>query len=98
MSAALKRRFNFELVEPIPNIKEETALVRRQAVAALERAGAPYQVDDAVLDVLVTAFRGRAPDAPGLVQMHRDDGRHDPHRLAPTDDACDLLLVETSMH
>jgi MoxR-like ATPase len=76
MSAALKRRFNFELVEPIPDIKEETALVRRQAVAALERAGAPYQVDDAVLDVLVTAFRdlrtghsveGWAVERPGTV-------------------------------
>jgi hypothetical protein len=76
MSAALKRRFNFELVEPIPDIKEETALVRRQAVAALERAGAPYQVDDAVLEVLVTAFRdlrtghsveGWAVERPGTV-------------------------------
>ncbi|MFD5316258.1 AAA family ATPase [Streptomyces sp. NPDC127098] len=57
MSAALKRRFNFETVGPISDLDEETALVRRQSRAAVERAGAPYQVDDAVLEALVTAFR-----------------------------------------
>jgi MoxR-like ATPase len=57
MSAALKRRFNFELVEPIPDLELETALVRRQAAAALERVGAPLRLDDAVLEALVTAFR-----------------------------------------
>jgi MoxR-like ATPase len=57
MSAALKRRFNFETVEPIPDLAQETALVRRQAAAALERVGEPLRVDDAVLEALVTAFR-----------------------------------------
>lgn len=57
MSAALKRRFNFESVHAIPDADAETALVRRQAGAAVERAGAAYAVDDAVLDVLVTVFR-----------------------------------------
>ncbi|MEV6016975.1 MULTISPECIES: AAA family ATPase [unclassified Streptomyces] len=57
MSAALKRRFNFETVHPIADVEAETALVRRQAVAAVERAGAGFSVDDAVLDVLVTVFR-----------------------------------------
>ncbi|WP_324788360.1 AAA family ATPase [Streptomyces sp. H51] len=57
MSAALKRRFNFETVHPIGDVEAETALVRRQATAAVERAGAAFGVDDAVLDVLVTAFR-----------------------------------------
>lgn len=57
MSAALKRRFNFETVHPIADVEAETALVRRQAVAAVERAGAAFGVDDAVLDVLVTVFR-----------------------------------------
>ncbi|MFF3448627.1 AAA family ATPase [Streptomyces sp. NPDC002667] len=57
MSAALKRRFNFETVHPIADVEAETALVRRQAVAAVERAGAGFGVDDAVLDVLVTVFR-----------------------------------------
>ncbi|PWI12680.1 AAA family ATPase [Streptomyces sp. Act143] len=57
MSAALKRRFNFETVHPIADVEAETALVKRQATAAVERAGAPFGVDDAVLDVLVTVFR-----------------------------------------
>jgi MoxR-like ATPase len=57
MSAALKRRFNFETVNPIADVEAETALVKRQATAAVERAGAAFGVDDAVLDVLVTVFR-----------------------------------------
>ncbi|WP_329264562.1 AAA family ATPase [Streptomyces sp. NBC_01478] len=57
MSAALKRRFNFETVHPIADVDAETALVKRQATAAVERAGAAFAVDDAVLDVLVTVFR-----------------------------------------
>jgi MoxR-like ATPase len=76
MSAALKRRFNFELVEPIPDLALETALVRRQATAALERAGAELRLDETVLAVLVTAFRdlrlgrsveGWAVERPGSV-------------------------------
>jgi hypothetical protein len=57
MSAALKRRFNFETVGPIADQDAETELVRGQSRAAVARAGAPYRVDDAVLDALVTAFR-----------------------------------------
>ncbi|MEV4414479.1 AAA family ATPase [Catellatospora sp. NPDC049609] len=57
MSAALKRRFNFETVGPIPDLAQETALVGRQARAALERVQTPFGVDDAVLEALVTAFR-----------------------------------------
>lgn len=57
MSAALKRRFNFEMVEPIADHAAEVALVRRQASAALTRAGASLDVDEAVLGALVTAFR-----------------------------------------
>lgn len=57
MSAALKRRFNFETIHPIADADAETALVRGQATAAVERAGTAYAVDDAVLDVLVTVFR-----------------------------------------
>jgi MoxR-like ATPase len=57
MSAALKRRFNFETVGPIPDLAAETALVSRQARAVLQRANTAFQVDDAVLEVLVTAFR-----------------------------------------
>jgi MoxR-like ATPase len=57
MSAALKRRFNFETVGPIPDLAAETALVTRQAKAALERVKTPFAVDEAVVEVLVTAFR-----------------------------------------
>ncbi|MFF7645199.1 AAA family ATPase [Streptomyces canus] len=57
MSAALKRRFNFETVHPIADVEAETALVKRQATAAVARAGAAFGVDDAVLDVLLTVFR-----------------------------------------
>ncbi|MFC7330489.1 ATP-binding protein [Marinactinospora rubrisoli] len=57
MSAALKRRFNFEVVPPIGDLDAEVELVRRQAGAALHRHGAGTAVDDAVLEALVTAFR-----------------------------------------
>jgi MoxR-like ATPase len=57
MSAALKRRFNFEMVEPIADAEEERRLVGRQAAAALARVGAEFQVDEQILDALVTAFR-----------------------------------------
>ncbi|WP_132124193.1 ATP-binding protein [Actinocrispum wychmicini] len=57
MSAALKRRFNFEVVGPIADLATETELVRRQSKAALGRVNAEYTVDDAVLEALVTAFR-----------------------------------------
>jgi MoxR-like ATPase len=57
MSSALKRRFNFETIHPISDAGTETDLVRRQAAAAVQRAGASYTVDEAVLDALVTVFR-----------------------------------------
>jgi len=57
MSAALKRRFNFEQIPAIGDLAAEIDLVRRQARGAVERVGAAYQVDDAVLEALVTAFR-----------------------------------------
>ncbi|GAA3755061.1 AAA family ATPase [Plantactinospora mayteni] len=57
MSAALKRRFNFETIHPIADAGTEMELVRRQAIAAVHRAGASFTVDDSVLDALVTVFR-----------------------------------------
>ncbi|MCX5209856.1 AAA family ATPase [Kitasatospora sp. NBC_00240] len=57
MSAALKRRFNFETVGPIGSLAAEVELVRRRSTAAVARAGAAYAVDDTVLEALVTAFR-----------------------------------------
>jgi MoxR-like ATPase len=76
MSAALKRRFNFELVEPIGDFELERRLVERQAAAAMARSGAAPQVDESVLAALVTAFRdlragrtaeGWAVEKPGTV-------------------------------
>lgn len=57
MSAALKRRFNFETVFPIPDFATELSLVEAEAAALLQRSGvgAPPRRD--VLEVLVTAFR-----------------------------------------
>jgi len=57
MSAALKRRFNFEVVPPIPHAKDEIALVKARATRILERSDAELAVDDAVLEAIVTVFR-----------------------------------------
>lgn len=70
MSAALKRRFNFETVPPIADAARETALVKTKAKTALERVGEELRVDDAVLEVIVTAFRdlrtGRSAEGWGV--------------------------------
>ena len=57
MSAALKRRFNFETVFPIADFATELELVRTEASRLLERSGVPEPPDDDVLDILVTTFR-----------------------------------------
>lgn len=57
MSAALKRRFNFEVVPPIADAAQEIALVRAQATGLLARDGAAMPLDEAVVEALVTAFR-----------------------------------------
>jgi len=57
MSAALKRRFNFETIAPIGDLARETELVRRRAKQIVAEGGAPLAVDDAVLEALVTVFR-----------------------------------------
>jgi MoxR-like ATPase len=57
MSAALKRRFNFETVFPIRDAAEELALVKREATKLLARSGVPQPPADDVLQVLVTCFR-----------------------------------------
>lgn len=57
MSAALKRRFNFEVIPPISEHDREVHLVKTQATRLLERGGVEFGVDDGVLDVLVTSFR-----------------------------------------
>lgn len=76
MSAALKRRFNFETVPPIAEHKDEVALVRRQVADTVAPLGVAASVEDTVLDALVTAFRdlrvgrsaeGWAVEKPGAV-------------------------------
>lgn len=57
MSSALKRRFNFEVIEPIGDLAAETELVRHQTTRALARVGQPLALDEALLEALVTAFR-----------------------------------------
>ncbi|MFO0976411.1 MAG: AAA family ATPase [Planctomycetaceae bacterium] len=57
MSAALKRRFNFEVVAPISEHHREVALVRRQAGSLLSESGISSEIDEGLLDVLVTTFR-----------------------------------------
>lgn len=56
MSAALKRRFNFETVHPIPDLVEEMALVARQTATLLERAGIELRLPEDLTEVLVTTF------------------------------------------
>jgi len=57
MSAALKRRFNFETVFPIADFGTELALVESEARALLERSGVRVPPRRDVLEVLVTTFR-----------------------------------------
>ncbi|WP_026930553.1 ATP-binding protein [Glycomyces tenuis] len=66
MSAALKRRFNFETVFPIGDFDTELALVEAEAAAALERSGVPVPPSRDVLEVLVHVFRDlRSADGSG---------------------------------
>ncbi|MFJ2669482.1 AAA family ATPase [Streptomyces sp. NPDC087525] len=57
MSAALKRRFNFETVLPIADQDTESALVEAEAAALLRRSGVTVTPDPEVMEVLVTTFR-----------------------------------------
>ncbi|GAB2584928.1 MoxR family ATPase [Streptomyces capparidis] len=57
MSAALKRRFNFETVFPIADFATELDLVEREAARLLERSGVAVAPRRDVLEVLVTTFR-----------------------------------------
>ncbi len=56
MSAALKRRFNFETVHPIADIRDEMALVQRETDKLLARAGVPMMLTPDMTEVLVVAF------------------------------------------
>lgn len=57
MSAALKRRFDFETVAPILDFDHELALVQQASARLLERSGIPASVPVPVLELLVNTFR-----------------------------------------
>jgi MoxR-like ATPase len=57
MSAALKRRFNFETVFPIPDFETELTLVEQEAHRLLQASGVAEPPRRDVLEVLVGAFR-----------------------------------------
>ncbi len=57
MSAALKRRFNFETVPPLDDLQEEARVVRERVTSLLATTPAhDVRFDDDVLDLLVTTF------------------------------------------
>ena len=56
MSAALKRRFNFETVPPIADLNEEMALVQRETEKMLRRADIPLTLKPDLVELLVTTF------------------------------------------
>ncbi|MCA9057623.1 MAG: AAA family ATPase, partial [Planctomycetaceae bacterium] len=70
MSAALKRRFNFETVASIASITQEMELVQRESNRHLERAGVPVSLTPEITEVLVTTFRelriGKTTDGKGI--------------------------------
>ncbi|OYN90510.1 ATP-binding protein [Parenemella sanctibonifatiensis] len=57
MSAALKRRFNFETIGPIADPAVEMALVQRETEAMLSAAEIPARLGPDATEVLVTVFR-----------------------------------------
>jgi hypothetical protein len=56
MSAALKRRFNFETLQPIADIKSEMELVKRETSKMFADDGIKLELPDNVLEVLVASF------------------------------------------
>ena len=70
MSAALKRRFNFETVHPIADLAEEMALVQRESDRLLRRAEVPVSLRPEITELLVTTFRelraGKTADGSAL--------------------------------
>ena len=57
MSAALKRRFNFETIPPIERYDQEMALVQQETARLLERAGVTATLSPDIAELLVTTFR-----------------------------------------
>jgi MoxR-like ATPase len=70
MSAALKRRFNFETIPPIGNIQQEMELVQRETTRLLARAGVPLTLPPELTELLITTFHelrnGKTSDGKSL--------------------------------
>jgi MoxR-like ATPase len=73
MSAALKRRFDFETVFPILDYDHELSLVEQASTRLLARSGIPKTVPTPVLELLVSTFR----DLRGKQDSARGDGAMD---------------------
>jgi hypothetical protein len=57
MSSALKRRFNFETVQPIKELKQEVELVTGECDRLLKEVAAPVAVRPDVVELLVSVFQ-----------------------------------------
>jgi len=70
MSAALKRRFNFETVHPIADIQQEMELVERETNRNLDRSQVPVTLEPELTELIVTTFRelrqGKTIDGKGM--------------------------------
>src|SRR5262245_50315135 len=70
MSAALKRRFNFETIPPIADIKQEMELVQRETERLLRRSAVPVALPPDLTELLVTTFHelrvGKTADGKAL--------------------------------
>jgi len=73
MSAALKRRFNFETVPPIASLTQEMDLVQRETDRLLERSNIPTRLTHDLTELLVTTFHelrgGKTADGKALEQL-----------------------------
>jgi len=56
MSAALKRRMNFETIEPIRNLQDEIDIVTREARKLIRISGVDVTPDASTIEALVTIF------------------------------------------
>lgn len=56
MSSALKRRFNFETIKPIGNVKMESQIIEAQASNLLMYSGVKTKVESDIVELLATTF------------------------------------------
>ena len=73
MSAALKRRFNFETVQPVKSVKLEAKIITEQCEALLKEAGVSTQVQTDAAEVLACVFSelrsGVSPEKASIPKM-----------------------------